>query len=125
MKFEDILGILGDFGRYQQFQYFLICIPIMLCACNDMANTFLSASSDHYCRVHDNQTYQENSRLKNCTIPYEVDDGEVEWSKCDRYNVTDQDCYDGEAEVMPCDNGWVYDTSTYERTVVHDASIFN
>uniref|UniRef100_A0ABM0LUH9 Organic cation transporter-like protein-like n=1 Tax=Saccoglossus kowalevskii TaxID=10224 RepID=A0ABM0LUH9_SACKO len=73
-----------------------------------MANTFLSASSDHYCRVHDNQTYQENSRLKNCTIPYEVDDGEVEWSKCDRYNVTDQDCYDGEAEFdLVCEKDWM------------------
>nr|XP_006811513.1 PREDICTED: organic cation transporter protein-like [Saccoglossus kowalevskii] len=73
-----------------------------------MANTFLSASSDHYCRVHDNQTYQENSRLKNCTIPYEVDEGEVEWSKCDRYNVTDQDCYDDETEFdLVCEKDWM------------------
>nr|XP_006811512.1 PREDICTED: organic cation transporter protein-like [Saccoglossus kowalevskii] len=87
-----------------------------------MANTFLSASSDHYCQVLNNQTYTDNSILRNCTIPYEVDDdGDIEWSKCERFNITRYDeCASDQLATIECDNGWVYDTDTYESTVVHE-----
>ncbi|XP_077977749.1 organic cation transporter protein-like [Glandiceps talaboti] len=121
MKFDEILEYLGSFGKYQKIQLALVCLAAIPCAFYSTANTFLSASSDHYCLTYDNQTYNDVSTLKNCTIPYDNDGSE--WSKCNRYNVTlspQPDCYSGRDDTLECDNGWVYDRSTYERTVVHD-----
>ncbi|XP_002730705.1 organic cation transporter protein-like [Saccoglossus kowalevskii] len=127
MKFEKLLLILGEFGRYQKRNLALICLAAIPCAFYTLANTFLSASSDHYCQVLYDQTYTDNSMLKNCTIPYEVDDdGHIEWSKCERFNITtyDQDaCASNQYDTMECDNGWVYDTGTYESTVVHESKL--
>ncbi|XP_077868884.1 solute carrier family 22 member 6-B-like, partial [Saccoglossus kowalevskii] len=120
MSFEDILVILGDFGRYQKYQVLLISLAISASAWYDMGNVFLSGSSDHYCRIHKNQTYRINSPLKNCTIPYKIDKGVIEWSQCVRYNRTVPECHEGGTDVIRCDKGWVYDTRAYERTVVHD-----
>ncbi|XP_077977695.1 organic cation transporter protein-like [Glandiceps talaboti] len=125
MRFEDILKYLGEFGRYQKIQYALICLVAMPCAYISLGNSFLSASSDHYCRVYDNQTYDANSPVKNFTIPYSVNDnGEIEWSQCKQYNVTGlsytpEDLGKRE-DQLSCDQGWVYDRSTYESTVVQE-----
>ncbi|XP_070569254.1 solute carrier family 22 member 6-B-like [Ptychodera flava] len=125
MKFEEILTHLGEFGRYQKIQYLLICLIAMPCAYISLQNSFLSASTDHYCRVNDTQTYQETSPVKNFTIPYQVDDqGMIVWSKCERYNVTGleytPDGFAARQQKLECDNGWVYDTTTYENTVVQE-----
>ncbi|XP_070533313.1 organic cation transporter protein-like isoform X2 [Ptychodera flava] len=124
MQFEAILAILGEFGRYQKIQFlfiYLISIPIPWCS---LSNTFLSASSDHYCRVFANETFEDRSPLKNCTIPYSHDSG---WDECYRYNVSlsgpgdvSPDVCFPRGEKIKCDHGWVYDRSTYENTAVFD-----
>ncbi|XP_070533075.1 organic cation transporter protein-like [Ptychodera flava] len=122
MKFDDILPKLGEFGRYQKYMYLLICVAAIPSAYFNLANSFLSASSDHYCKVYDNQTYEESSPLKNCTIPF---DSDGLWDKCNRYDINVSSgiskdlCYP-RTDTINCDVGWVYDTSTYERTVVHE-----
>ncbi|XP_077865179.1 organic cation transporter protein-like [Saccoglossus kowalevskii] len=123
MQFEEILVILGEFGRYQKIQFFLLFIGTIPLCWVGLAPTFLSASSDHYCRVLPNQTYQDDSPLKNCTIPYTVVDDKVTWNQCNRYNVnitsSSIQCLP-HPNTAPCDDGWVYDKSTYENTVVYE-----
>ncbi|XP_077862435.1 organic cation transporter protein-like [Saccoglossus kowalevskii] len=123
MHFDDIVHILGEFGRYQKFQLFLICLT---CICSTyflQANSFMSASSDHYCKLYDNQTFHDTSPLKNCTIPYDAED--EAWDSCSRYDVNvsmgiSPELCSQDSGTQDCDNGWVYDTSVYERTVVHE-----
>ncbi|XP_077861901.1 solute carrier family 22 member 6-B-like, partial [Saccoglossus kowalevskii] len=107
MKFDEILKTLGDFGKYQQLQYLLVCLASACSAWHTYANSFVSASSDHYCRLLENQTYHEYSQQKNCTIPYTIEDSTVEWSKCDRYNITGKECANKNLDLIECDNGWV------------------
>ncbi|XP_077978568.1 organic cation transporter protein-like [Glandiceps talaboti] len=123
-QFDELLNTVGAFGRYQKFQCFflinLCAIPIL----HQIGNTFYSASADHYCRVHSNQTYTDVSPVKNCTIPYTIDD-DIIWDKCKRYDVnisqevSAEVCFPRSNDILiSCDQGWVYDKTWYENTVV-------
>ncbi|XP_077862444.1 organic cation transporter protein-like, partial [Saccoglossus kowalevskii] len=123
MYFDDILVILGEFGRYQKIQFVLVCLVAIPSSYFLQANTFMSASSDHYCKVYDNQKFHDTSPLKNCTIPYDAED--EAWDSCSRYDVNvsmgiSPELCSQNSGTLECDNGWVYDTSVYENTVVHE-----
>nr|XP_006816381.1 PREDICTED: organic cation transporter protein-like [Saccoglossus kowalevskii] len=122
-QFEDILKSVGPFGRSQQIQYICIFIATGASAFFQMGNTFYSASADHYCRTYKNQTYETNSKLKNCTIPYSY--SESEWEQCERYDVNvSQGCFSRDlfprSGTTDCDGEWVYDDHWYENTVVFE-----
>ncbi|XP_006816380.1 organic cation transporter protein-like [Saccoglossus kowalevskii] len=120
-QFEDILKSVGSFGRSQQIQYICIFIAAGATAFYQMGNTFYSASADHYCRTYKNQTYETNSKLKNCTIPYSY--SESEWEQCERYDVnvsqevSVETCFP-RSGTTDCDGEWVYDDYCYGRKIV-------
>ncbi|ENN83449.1 hypothetical protein YQE_00193, partial [Dendroctonus ponderosae] len=43
MGYDDVISMLGDFGRYQKRIYFLLCLPAILCAFHKLGNVFLIA----------------------------------------------------------------------------------
>nr|XP_006821048.1 PREDICTED: organic cation transporter protein-like [Saccoglossus kowalevskii] len=124
----EVLKILGAFGRYQRFVFFLICFVMIPCAFVNQATIFLGVSTDHYCRIFDNQTYEKDSALKECFIPYSYDNvsASVTWEKCTMYEVNKSHSSSLSVEcnytepITECLNGWVYDRSTYENTIVHE-----
>nr|XP_006825792.1 PREDICTED: organic cation transporter protein-like [Saccoglossus kowalevskii] len=98
-------------------------MAVIPCAFINLGNSFLSASSDHYCKVYDNQTFHDTSPLKNCTIPYDAED--EGWDSCSRYDINvsmgiSPELCSQDSGTLECDNGWVYDRSVYENTVVHE-----
>ncbi|XP_077862260.1 organic cation transporter protein-like [Saccoglossus kowalevskii] len=123
LQFEDILQIIGEFNRFQKIQLCMICIANIPISWLSLSSTFLSASSDHYCRVTGNQTYTPGqSPLKNCTIPYTYSGDVLTWDTCKRYdnNASFLECRHPDDVVTECDKGWVFDRSIYENTVVHE-----
>lgn len=42
MDFDRVLQHIGEFGRYQQINYLLICLPVILAAANSMSYIFTS-----------------------------------------------------------------------------------
>ena len=52
MHFDEILRLhLGEFGRYQKRVYLAVCLMILTVACHQLAQVFLLAQVDHWCRV--------------------------------------------------------------------------
>jgi len=52
---------------------------------------------------------------KNETIPLELKDKKWRYSKCNRYvNLSLSD------KTTPCDEGWYYDDSEFESTIITD-----
>ncbi|XP_063403879.1 organic cation transporter protein-like isoform X2 [Mytilus trossulus] len=51
MHFDDLLKILGEFGRYQQIRLFLICLVAIVCAFHAMNMVFVGAKPDYKCHV--------------------------------------------------------------------------
>uniref|UniRef100_T1J273 Major facilitator superfamily (MFS) profile domain-containing protein n=1 Tax=Strigamia maritima TaxID=126957 RepID=T1J273_STRMM len=68
MEFDDILPKLGQFGRYQKFVYFMLCIPASLPAVFLTFNqVFMSATPEHWCEIPElkdtNMTLQQRLNL--------------------------------------------------------------
>ncbi|XP_077990705.1 organic cation transporter protein-like [Glandiceps talaboti] len=128
MEFENILKSIGEFGKFQT-QVIFIFIAIIPYTWFSFCNTFYSVSTAHYCRVYDNQSFEKNSTLKICTIPYATSKPGVKmWDSCTRYRVniseisnnSARDCLqlNGETGTLDCDNGWIYDISTFTNTQI-------
>ena len=64
VSFDDLLKIIGEFGRYQKRIYFLLFLPTIFSAMHKLAWVFLGAQVDHRCLLPweqglDNVTYQD------------------------------------------------------------------
>lgn len=46
MAYDDVLILMGEFGRYQRKTYFILCIPAIFCAIHKMAGVFLETTPD-------------------------------------------------------------------------------
>lgn len=46
MAYDDVIILMGEFGRYQRKIYFLLCIPAIFCAIHKMAGVFLETAPD-------------------------------------------------------------------------------
>jgi len=47
MGFDDVIPILGDFGKYQKRIYFLLCLPAITSAFHKLGNVFLLAEPQY------------------------------------------------------------------------------
>ena len=61
---------------------------------------------------------------KTASIPPAISTSGEEYSECQQYDISDIDFYPGIETVnitngtTACDNGWVYDTSQYQSTII-------
>lgn len=111
VSFDDILVDLGDFGRYQKMIYFLLFLPTIFSAMQKQSWVFLGAKAPHRCKLPDephNTTFLNPEVNLTERIPWNDMDGRL--SSCRMY---------GEArEEVPCDDGWVFDRSTFGSSAV-------
>ncbi|XP_022109164.1 organic cation transporter protein-like [Acanthaster planci] len=147
MHFDEILGYIGTFGRYQKLTFFIVCLMAVPMSYHQLAQVFLAPDTDHWCAVPelrepncsdfaggapgaDSECLEAR---KNLTIPR---DEEGKFLQCRRFVLEDE--YNMAAfnssgagynetmtmtawnETMECDAGWEYDRSQYHTTVVQD-----
>ena len=51
MKFDELLVVIGELGRYQKIRLFLICLVSIVCAFHAMNMVFVGAKPDYQCKV--------------------------------------------------------------------------
>ena len=133
--------LLGEMGRYQLTLYLLMCIPATLPAAFLAFNqVFLSATPDHWCNV--TELYNSNFNLslhqiKDLSIPRRDmgrrSDIKV-YEKCQQYDVNFTEYYYTHDSQFPsepdptwkkvhCKEGWHYDRSEYDDTLVTEVSL--
>ena len=131
MNFDEVLKILGTFGRYQKIMFGLVCLVGIPAALNNMTIVFLAAVPDHWCRTptadHLNLSRDD---LLNLTIPVVIKDGESVYSRCERYEGNYTGWTDdqaraalaggagGRGNTSRCEDGWEYDREQYKSTIV-------
>uniref|UniRef100_A0A3P8W8R5 Major facilitator superfamily (MFS) profile domain-containing protein n=1 Tax=Cynoglossus semilaevis TaxID=244447 RepID=A0A3P8W8R5_CYNSE len=123
------VAFLGQWGRFQQVVFFLLCASIVANGFGAFTLVFLTDTPRHHCRVPDVNLTED---WRNFTIPFEVVDGKQELSRCSRYRldvirnlsaqgyVPSRDVSLTDLEQEGCVDGWVYSTDIYQSTVVSE-----
>ena len=138
IDFDSVLDVVGAEGRYQTVLYYLLCIPATVPAAFLAFNqVFLSATPAHRCHVPELANLTLDQR-KAISIPING----AKYSDCTMLNInyteilknnvltgqwsseTDQllppslPVPDPKWPVTNCLNGWEYDTTQYDATLV-------
>lgn len=126
MGYEDVIILLGDFGRYQRRIYFLLYLTCISCAFNKMGGVFLTAKTDFRCLLpqenRDNASFFLPPEVANLTRPRDDETGG--WSQCERYDVDFIDLHNTSDALLPtvkCD-AFVYDKTDYDLTVTTEVN---
>ena len=90
-NFDDLLTVLGEFGRYQKWVYFLCSLPLVLTAMQILGWVFIGAANQVQCWDSINTT--DPTGLRNVS----------EMSHCNL--------------MLECNSGFVYDTATIKDSV--------
>lgn len=110
MAYDDVIPLLGNFGRYQKRIYFLLCLPAIICAFHKLANVFLQVKPDYRCQLPNefsNATFALSEAEWNSSIPW--DNINNKYATCYMYD-------DAKTEVS-CDR-FIYDHSKFNSSII-------
>ncbi|XP_012939027.1 organic cation transporter protein [Aplysia californica] len=141
--YEKLLRSVGDFGRFQKLNVFLLCLPCINVALHNLSMVFNMEQPDFRCAVPglENDTYDiqndQHARLVNASIPRETT-GSADFSQCYTYKPvfpTSSPAHNGSRDVFSyyenqdqhligfdqnetakCDR-WVFSKEKYDSTV--------
>ncbi|XP_077977743.1 carcinine transporter-like [Glandiceps talaboti] len=140
LPYDDILKfVIGEFGTYQKFCFFLLCLSAIPIGMWTVSPVFLHADTDHWCKVPESNVITSTCIAynvsddcprftKDLTIPKEkYQNGctsEWKYSNCYAYdrNITMENLLLGDfgflntSDVVECQHGWEYDAT---RTTVN------
>uniref|UniRef100_A0A8C2ZUP0 Major facilitator superfamily (MFS) profile domain-containing protein n=1 Tax=Cyclopterus lumpus TaxID=8103 RepID=A0A8C2ZUP0_CYCLU len=122
--YEDSVAFLGQWGRFQQVVFFLLCSSILPNGFGGFSVVFLTDAPRHHCLVPEVNLTQDWS---NAVIPIEV-----QLSRCSRFrldvvrNLSAQGLVPGrdvnltDLEQEGCVDGWSYSRDVYQSTIVSE-----
>ncbi|XP_045486894.1 beta-alanine transporter-like [Pieris rapae] len=130
MDFDAILEDVGEFSRFQKLVIYLILLPAVIpCGFHAYSQLFMAGDVKHWCKVPDLEGL-DVELTKNFSIPQERRNGILDFSQCNMYDINYTDILsrystieealmlEGPADIVPCKNGWVYEDTVYQSTVV-------
>ncbi|KAL7390181.1 hypothetical protein ABVT39_016507 [Epinephelus coioides] len=125
--FADSIAFLGQWGRFQQVVFFLLCASIVPNGFGAFTLVFLTDVPSHHCLVPESNLTED---WRNNVIPVKVVNGKQELSSCSRYrldvvrNLSAQGFIPGrdvnltDLEQEGCVDGWSYSKDIYQSTIV-------
>ncbi|XP_077361572.1 solute carrier family 22 member 4-like [Festucalex cinctus] len=126
-SYPETVAFLGQFGRFQQVVFVLLCISIVPNGFGAFTLVFLADTPTHHCRVPDVNLTED---WRKAVIPVRVVNGKEVLSSCTRYrldvvrNLSDQgyspdwDVNVTSLEEETCKDGWIYSKDVYQSTIV-------
>ncbi|KAM8879140.1 solute carrier family 22 member 7-like [Spinachia spinachia] len=124
MKFENILADINGFGRFQKMILVITFIGRFTLPCHFMLNNFIAAVPSHHCDVSslDEVFFLRNlSQAERLSVSIPVkEDGSL--NSCQmfaepQYHLLLNSSSITAAAVVPCQDGWVYDNTTFKSTL--------
>ncbi|XP_036975503.1 solute carrier family 22 member 5-like [Acanthopagrus latus] len=126
---EDATAFLGEWGRFQQQVFLLLCLTVIPNGFTGLSIVFIADTPPHRCLIpaHVNLT----GAWRNSSIPLEEEShsGALVPSKCSRYKLEDVQSF-SDRGLLPgvdvnlshvaterCLDGWEYDRSVYISTI--------
>ncbi|KAK2828101.1 hypothetical protein Q5P01_019135 [Channa striata] len=127
--YDEATRFLGQWGRFQQIVFFLLCASIFPNGFGAFSLVFLTDIPDHRCTVPEVNLTQDWHKA---IIPIKVVNGNQELSRCSRYRldvvgnlsalglVPGRDVNLTDLEQEACVDGWSYGRDIYQSTVVSE-----
>ncbi|XP_050296071.1 organic cation transporter protein isoform X1 [Anthonomus grandis grandis] len=102
---DTLMGYMGDFGKYQAWQFFLHILSAATAGLNMLSLVTVAAVPDHRCQIPDEDDTVFNNTLLSDYMQY-LPNGALD--RCQYLNVTTN-------ETVRC-NSWVYDDTYYKSS---------
>ncbi|XP_064636407.1 organic cation transporter protein-like isoform X2 [Lineus longissimus] len=137
MKFDDVLKIIGDFGKYQKIQFVLICLVAVVSAFLALNMVFVGGTPYHHCAIpasvreaYFNTT--ENATDEGLVAMYIPLDKKGDYEECKMYATNVSYSFataapgiilNGTAEgreTQECPEGWYYSHDPFGKTIVSE-----
>ncbi|XP_076466934.1 organic cation transporter protein-like isoform X2 [Babylonia areolata] len=127
MKFDDVVEAICPFGRFQKFQYFMVCLVGIPAALHTMVTVFILAVPVHRCAIPglDNDTFESQGAwhddLREQTIP--LDTKTNTWDECKVFrhrNISYP--FHPSNETATCER-WVYSKEYFDLTVISELDL--
>ncbi|XP_045916738.1 organic cation transporter protein [Micropterus dolomieu] len=117
MNFDEILCLIGGFGKFQKIVYVWICVPQIFLAFHMLVSVFTGAVPPHLCRstwpsAGDPAPFNFNLSLQS------TPDGQPELSCTVPLNHSDAVALGDGHPTGSCQRGWEYSTETFQSTIV-------
>ncbi|XP_071058599.1 LOW QUALITY PROTEIN: organic cation/carnitine transporter 2-like [Pseudochaenichthys georgianus] len=129
MDYDESTAFMGQWGRFQQVVFFLLCASIVPNGVGVFSVVFLTDIPRHHCLIPEENLTQD---WRDAIIPKEVVNGKQQQSRCSRYrldvvrNLSAQGFIPGrdvnltELEQEGCVDRWSYSKDIYQSTVVSE-----
>ncbi|KAJ8361533.1 hypothetical protein SKAU_G00180580 [Synaphobranchus kaupii] len=124
MKFEHVLDETDGFGRFQIMIVSLMVLAQFTLPYQFLVNNFIAAVIDHRCDIgglDDREVFANLSQDQQLTVSIPAhDDGSLSSCKMFRepqFHLLYNSSNATEIPAVPCQYGWVYDTSTFSSTI--------
>ncbi|CAB1312841.1 unnamed protein product, partial [Coregonus sp. 'balchen'] len=123
MKFEHLLSDINGFGRFQMMIIIISFIARFTLPCHFMLGNFIAAVPSHHCdlsALDDEGVFGNLTQEQRLTVSIPVqEDGTP--SSCKMFPESQfhllSNSNDSDLATVPCQNGWLYDNSTFKSTL--------
>uniref|UniRef100_A0A8C9ZJB7 Solute carrier family 22 member 7b, tandem duplicate 1 n=1 Tax=Sander lucioperca TaxID=283035 RepID=A0A8C9ZJB7_SANLU len=124
MKFDSILSEINGFGKFQIKLVLIQMLSRITLPCHFLLNNFMAAVPPHYCNIialDDGDVFGNLTREQKLAVGVPAEqDGTP--SSCQMFSKPQYQHLSGsnnseDAFTVQCQNGWVYDNSTFKSTL--------
>lgn len=132
MKFDSILSEINGFGKFQIKLVLIQMLSRISLPCHFLLNNFMAAVPSHHCDI---TALDDGGVFGNLTLEQKLavglpaeQDGTP--SSCQMFSKPQYQHLSGsnsseDTFTVQCQNGWVYDNSTFKSTVATEVSAFS
>lgn len=112
MNFDEVLRLIGGFGRFQKILYVWICLPQIFLAFHMLVSVFTGAVPPHVCRSSSGLQTSLNFTLQQMA------------NSCSYGNQSGMEMVTGGGEALgsSCPGGWEYSSEIFHNTIVTEVS---
>uniref|UniRef100_A0A3P9NBN1 Solute carrier family 22 member 7b, tandem duplicate 2 n=1 Tax=Poecilia reticulata TaxID=8081 RepID=A0A3P9NBN1_POERE len=124
MKFENVLADINGFGKFQIMIIAINFLGRFTLPCHFMLNNFVAAIPTHHCDTSSLDDFLNLSQAERITVSIPVEtDGSP--SSCrmfakPQYQLLLNSSDATDASTVPCQDGWVYDNTTFKSTITSE-----
>ncbi|XP_026197055.1 solute carrier family 22 member 6 [Anabas testudineus] len=115
MNFDEILCLIGGFGKFQKILYIWICLPQIFLAFHMLVSVFTGAVPPHLCRSSWPSSGTPASANFSLLTTF---DGQSELSCMVALNHSGSVTLGNGHQTGSCQGGWEYSTETFQSTIV-------